>query len=145
MPGKSLIDFGCGSGILSVAAALLFPGATITAVDNDELAVAATRENAERNGIGDRVNAALCADPAELAGGEFAPGLVCANIQRRVLLPAAAALTRLAAPSARLLLSGLLADQLDEVSDAYQARGWAERRRTLDPIDGAWGLLVLAR
>lgn len=138
----TVLDFGTGSGILSIAAALLLPDAAITAIDNDELAVAAAAENAGRNGLGDRIDARCCDDPGTLA---IEPDLVLANIQRPVLLPAAPALTRLAATPATLMLSGLLADQLDEVSDAYQSRGWRETARRLDDRDPSWGLLVMRR
>lgn len=141
-PAARILDFGTGSGILSIAAALLFPRAAITAIDNDPLAVAAAAENIARNELSGRIATARCDDPGELA---IEPDLVLANIQRPVLLPAAAALTRLAARSASLLLSGLLADQLDEVSAAYAARGWREAVRRLDDRDRSWGLLVLVR
>jgi ribosomal protein L11 methyltransferase len=137
-----ILDFGTGSGILSIAAALLFPGAELAAIDNDPLAVDAAVENLARNGVGDRVAALCCDDPAALS---IEPDLVLANIQRGVLVPAAPALTRLAAASATLLLSGLLAEQLDEVSGAYQVRGWREARRALDGEDASWGLLVMER
>lgn len=138
---QAILDFGTGSGILSLAAALLFESAAITAIDCDPLAVAAARENAERNGVAGRV--AVSATPIDEV--EIEPDLVVANIQRQVLIPAAPALTRLAVPEARAILSGLLADQLDEVTEVYEARGWTLERRALDERDPSWGLLVLAR
>ena len=139
---SELLDFGTGSGILSIAAALLWPNARIAAIDIDPLAVAAARENFDRNGVGDRVVLSCGADPAALA---IEPDLVLANIQRPVLLPAVRPLTKLAAPRAVMLLSGLLADQLDEVSEAYQSSGWREARRALEDPAGSWGLLELRR
>lgn len=138
---RQILDFGTGSGILSLASALLFEGAAIWAVDNDPLAVDAARENAERNGFAGRIDVST----TPLSGLEIEPDLVVANIQRQVLIPAAPELTELATPAARLILSGLLADQLDEVTEVYQSRGWSLERRALDQRDASWGLLVLRR
>src|SRR5512142_2918255 len=55
LAGVTLIDFGCGSGVLAIAA-LKLGAARVIAVDNDEQALAATRDNAQRNGVGDKVD-----------------------------------------------------------------------------------------
>ena len=138
---RRILDFGTGSGILALGAALLFPEATITAIDNDALAVAAARENAERNQLDGRIEVS----GAGLDQLSIEPDLVVANIQRQVLLPAAPELSRLAASAARLVLSGLLSDQLDEVAVAYRGRGWSLEEQSLDDRDPSWGVLVLAR
>lgn len=136
---RRVLDFGTGSGILAMGLALLCPGAQITAIDNDPLAVEAARENIERNRLEERIQ--VSATPPSELSGPF--DLVAANIQRPVLLEHAAELARLApAPGAVLVLSGLLLDHLDEVEAAYVERGFAPRAR---PLSGDWGALVMER
>ena len=109
--GKTVIDFGCGSGILAIAAARLGAG-PVAGVDIDPQAVEAARANAERNGV-----AALFADSAEPVAGEY--DVVVANILSnplRVLAPAICAHVR---PGGRLALSGILREQVDEIIAIY--------------------------
>lgn len=109
--GNSLLDYGCGSGILAIAGAKL--GARpVAGVDIDPLAVQAARDNAERNEV-----SALFADSAEPVAGEY--DLVVANILSnplKVLAPAICAHVR---PGGRLALSGILAEQADEIAAFY--------------------------
>lgn len=111
--GASVLDYGCGSGILAIAAAKL--GAVrVDAVDVDPQALATTIDNARANGT--RLRA--------LAPGELPPGnydVVVANILSQpliVLEPLLAARTR---PGGRLALSGILESQAAEVAQAYGA------------------------
>ena len=109
--GDSLLDYGCGSGILAIAAARL-GAARVAGVDIDPLAVDAARANAERNGV-----SALFADSAEPVAGEY--DLVVANILSnplRVLAPAICAHVR---RGGRLALSGILAEQAEEIIGIY--------------------------
>lgn len=109
--GESVLDYGCGSGILAVAAAKL--GARrIAAVDLDEQAVAATRENAECNGV-----AIAASRPDGLSPGHY--DLVLANILAQPLIVLAPLLASRTAPGGRLALAGLLAAQAREVTAAY--------------------------
>lgn len=112
-PGCSLLDYGCGSGILAIAAARL--GADdVAGVDIDPQAVEAARANAGRNGV-----TARFADSAEAVSGEY--DVVVANILSnplRVLAPAICAHVR---PGGRLALSGILAEQADEIIAIYAA------------------------
>lgn len=117
--GKRVLDFGCGSGILALAACLL--GAReVVAIDHDPQALAATRENAEFNAVADSVlrvgdTAALYAD-----GHDRAPfDVVVANILANPLVELAPLLGGLVAPGGLLLLSGLLAEQEQLIRDAY--------------------------
>ena len=76
-----ILDVGCGSGILAIAAVKRWPGATCVAIDNDPIAVQATAENALHNQVADRIDAAVT-PLGELT--ETFP-LVLANIQAHVL------------------------------------------------------------
>jgi ribosomal protein L11 methyltransferase len=121
-----VIDFGCGSGVLAVAAAQL--GATaVEAHDIDPQALLATRENAAVNGVGPRVTVVAAAD-------ELRPGvdLVLANILSGPLVQLAPRLAGLLAPEGSLVLAGLLDEQADEVRDAYAPWLRLEPWRRLD-------------
>jgi ribosomal protein L11 methyltransferase len=122
------LDLGCGSGILSVAAARLWPRAAGLAVDVDPEATACARENLDRNGVTTvETRAGTLAD----APGPF--DVVLANIQADVLLPLAPAVVAALAPDAGLVLSGLLTVDAAPVLAAYVAAGLAlEARRDED-------------
>ena len=109
--GLSVLDLGCGSGILALAAALRGAGPVI-AVDNDPQALTATRENARRNGLALTVASSL----AE-ASGPF--DLMVANILSGTLIEYAPQLARVSRPGTRLMLSGILQTQAQAVADAY--------------------------
>ena len=109
--GESVIDFGCGSGILGIAAAKL-GAAGIYGVDIDLQAVLAARANAERNGV----------TAAFVSAAEDLPDRadkVVANILAQPLNVLAPLLARLTAPGGRIALSGILVAQADEVRAAY--------------------------
>ncbi len=111
LKGKYVIDYGCGSGILAIAAALL--GAErVIGVDTDPQALEATRENARRNGV--EVEAYLpgnCPDePCDL---------LLANILAGPLQNLAPRFANLCKPSTQLVLSGILQSQADEVAESY--------------------------
>jgi len=109
--GCSVLDYGCGSGILAIAAARLGAG-TVAGVDIDPLAVEAARANAERNGV-----MATFHDSAQPVTGAY--DLVVANILSnplRLLAPAICAHVR---RGGRLALSGILREQADEIMTIY--------------------------
>jgi ribosomal protein L11 methyltransferase len=110
----TVVDYGCGSGVLGIAAALL--GARhVVGVDKDPQALQATAANAVRNGVGDRV--------AGIAPEDFTEeeaDIVLANILAGPLVALAPVLIACAHPGAPLVLSGILASQTDEVAAAYQ-------------------------
>jgi ribosomal protein L11 methyltransferase len=112
-PGNRAIDFGCGSGVLAVAAAQL-GAAAVEAHDIDPQALLATRENAAGNGVGAQVAIVAAAD-------DLRPGadLVLANILSGPLVQLAPRLAGLLAPGGSLVLAGLLDEQAPEVIDAY--------------------------
>jgi ribosomal protein L11 methyltransferase len=128
-PGDSVLDYGCGSGILGIAALKL--GATsATGVDVDPLALQAARYNSRRNGVELAVQDAH----RELAG---AFRITVANILAnplRMLAPVIALHTQ---PQGRIALAGILADQADAVIAAYAP--WA--RLAVGAAEGPWVLV----
>jgi len=106
-----LLDYGCGSGILAIAAGLLGVR-QVDAVDLDPQAIEATRENARRNGTAIRV----CL-PEALPPGRY--GIVVANILSQPLVLLAPLLGARVRPGGRLALSGILEDHAAEVIEAY--------------------------
>lgn len=110
-PGCSVMDYGCGSGILAIAAARLGAG-HIKAVDIDDKAVEAARDNAGRNRVDIDV---ACSSQA--IDGQFER--VVANILTNPLCVLAPALCALVAPGGRLALSGILEPQANQVIEAY--------------------------
>ncbi|ANN79566.1 50S ribosomal protein L11 methyltransferase [Bordetella flabilis] len=110
-PGASVLDYGCGSGILAIAARKLGAGRTL-AVDIDEQAVVATRDNARVNGV--ELQAML---PDALAAGHS--DVVVANILSNPLKVLAPMLCGRVAPGGSLVLSGVLARQAEEVCAVY--------------------------
>jgi ribosomal protein L11 methyltransferase len=117
--GRRVLDFGCGSGILALAACLL--GAReVVAIDHDPQALAATRDNAQYNGVGAdqlRVGDQTLLDAAGVDAGSF--DVVVANILANPLVELASLLTRLLAPGGALVLSGLLVEQEGIIRSAY--------------------------
>jgi ribosomal protein L11 methyltransferase len=109
--GESVLDYGCGSGILAIAAARL--GARrVAGVDVDPQALRASVANAQANGV-----TAAFTGPDELPPGRF--DVVVANILANPLVLLAPALCARVAPRGRLALSGILAAQADAVAAAY--------------------------
>lgn len=114
LTGKRVLDYGCGSGILAIAALLLGANQCV-AVDIDPQALTATRENAILNGVLDRLEIGL--------GEEFEMDqydVVMANILAGPLLDLADLLTACLRPNADLVLSGLLEKQQVQVQSAYK-------------------------
>jgi ribosomal protein L11 methyltransferase len=112
LAGRSMIDYGCGSGILGIAA-LKMGAAHVSAVDLDPQALLATRDNAIRNGVSSAIEVqGVCAKlpPASC---------VVANILAGPLIELAPILTAACEAGADLLLSGLLETQADAVTAAY--------------------------
>ncbi len=113
-PGCSVIDYGCGSGVLAIAAAKL-GAARVRGIDIDEQAVLSSRYNAERNHVMAEFSNADHArlDPADV---------VLANILSNPLTILAPLLARLTLPGGALVLSGILPPQAAKVAEAY--RDW---------------------
>jgi ribosomal protein L11 methyltransferase len=116
--GACVIDYGCGSGVLAIAARLLGAGA-VTGVDIDPQAVIASRDNAARNGV-----AATFLEP-----DDFSPppaDVVVANILSNPLRVLAPLICGLARCGGAVVLSGILSAQRELVADAY--RPWLDLR-----------------
>ncbi|PZP26339.1 50S ribosomal protein L11 methyltransferase [Pseudomonas kuykendallii] len=116
LAGRSVLDFGCGSGILAIAALLLGAGRAV-GTDIDPQALEASRDNAGRNGIAAErlplyLPEALPREPAEV---------VVANILAGPLVALAPQIIALVQPGGRLALSGILAEQAEDVRAAYAA------------------------
>jgi ribosomal protein L11 methyltransferase len=136
-----VLDVGCGSGILSIAATRLWPGATCVAVDVDPLCIDATRENAAGNGVADRI--AASETPAGALTEAFP--LVLANIQAHVLRALRADLLARTAPGGTLILSGLLTPQAAPLAAEYVAAGLRLVHVRASRHDPEWSVVVLAR
>jgi len=116
-PGDNVLDIGCGTGILSIAAVLL--GANhVLAVDTDHIAVQATRENAERNHVVESIQV----EPGSLEQVETLqtesqkPDLIVANILFHILVDLIqSGLPAYVKPKGRIILSGLLAEQVESL------------------------------
>jgi ribosomal protein L11 methyltransferase len=113
---SELIDFGCGSGVLAIGA-LLLGARSALAVDTAPQALVATRSNAQRNHISEqRLRVCL---PSALNGNEQAD-LVVANILAGPLCELAPQLCRQLRPGGTLLLSGILAEQVNMLRESYE-------------------------
>jgi len=134
--GASVLDVGCGSGILGIAAAKLGAG-RVMMIDNDPVAVEVAKENAEANGCG-----SIECSETPIGAIEERFDLVIANILAMPLIELAPAIARSVAPGGELLLSGILNTQAADVRRAYEAEGLElrEERRRLD-----WSMLAMAR
>ncbi|MGL4926359.1 MAG: 50S ribosomal protein L11 methyltransferase [Plesiomonas shigelloides] len=121
--GKTVVDFGCGSGILAIAA-LKLGAARAVGIDIDPQAITASRDNAERNGVSDRLELYLPKDqPQDLLGD-----VVVANILAGPLRELAPLISVLPKSGGHLGLSGILESQAESVADAYR------EKCVLDPI-----------
>jgi len=129
--GLDVIDFGCGSGILAIAA-LKLGARSAVGTDTDPQALVTARENAERNGVLDRLN--LCLPEAVPAD---AADVVLANILAPALVVLAPTLIALTRPGGWLILSGILASQAEEVATAYAGQVDFERHERED-----WAMLA---
>lgn len=117
-----VLDFGCGSGVLAVAAGL--KGASrLVGVDHDPQALLATEENARRNGQGGRIECLLPEAFEKLPGAHGSFDLVLANILAAPLVELAPKLMACLRPGARLVLSGILPEQAESVIAAYADLG----------------------
>ncbi len=118
LEGKTVLDFGSGSGILGIQAAR--QGARVYCVEIDPLANENARENAGLNGVGERIRF-LEEIPAEIRGGRV--DVLLANILRPILIRFAPLIRDCLKPKSELVLSGLIETDLEDVIRTYQEGG----------------------
>jgi ribosomal protein L11 methyltransferase len=110
-----VVDYGCGSGVLGIVAAIKGASAVIC-VDNDPQALIATNDNAQRNQVATCIRALMPAD-----FGAQPANVILANILAGPLIELSAHLLAFLRPGGWLVLSGILEEQAEQVMDAYQA------------------------
>jgi ribosomal protein L11 methyltransferase len=139
----SILDLGCGSGVLAIALARVLPHAQITASDLDAVSVAVAAANMKANGVGRRIKPLVAAgfNHKDLRGNDLFD-LIVANILAGPLIMLAPDVARAAQPGATVVLSGLLEHQAAEVLAAYVGAGFIVRQHKR--ITG-WSTLVLAK
>ena len=139
---QRIVDIGCGTAVLAMAAARVFP-VTVLAGDIDPMAVDVARANVLANGLDGRVE---CVEAVgfdqPLIEGAAPYDLVFANILKQPLIDLVPDMARYVAHGGRAILSGILTTQADEVVAAYAAGGLALERR--DDL-GEWSTLVVTR
>ncbi len=140
---RNILDLGCGSGILAIAAARAWPRAARHGVDIDAQSVVVARENAAVNRVGARIHF-ICgpgvASPEIRNAASF--DLVGANILAEPLVALAPDIRRVSLPHAVVVLSGLLTREAPRVLAAYRAQGFAlSRHRRYD----GWSTLTLVK
>ena len=113
LEGRRVLDFGCGSGILSIAS-LLLGAAAVTALDIDPQAISASRSNAERNGVDSRLKTTL-----ELTEFDAAYDVVVANVLATPLIRHARTICERLVDGGAIALSGLFDSQVETVAEGY--------------------------
>lgn len=140
--GRNVADIGCGTAVLAMAAARIWPG-LVLASDIDQVAVDTARANAAANGLAERIHCVEAAGFGHRRLTEAAPfDLVFANILKAPLIALAPDMGRHIAPGGHAILSGILNHQGDDVVAAYAAQGFSVKART---VLGDWTTLVLTR
>ena len=131
--GRSVIDVGCGSGILGIAAAIT--GAkSVYMCDIDPQAVKAARNNAELNGV-------VCEiEQADLLATSRRAELILANLTADLLIRMAPSVREHLEEGGKLVVSGIIAERLDEVKDAFSRLGYKVEK---EAAEGDWRALVL--
>lgn len=137
-PGHTVIDFGAGSGILAIAAAL-YGAARVIAIEADHDPVEVASENVRRNGLEQYVEV-LFADSPKAAGCQV--GLVVANVVPPTLVARAGELFDALGPGGVLIASGMATGQVDEVEKAFLKTGFSIVDRLTKP---RWVALVASR
>lgn len=130
--GRSVLDVGCGTGVLAIAAAMV-GAAPVVAVDIDPVAVAATIANAAANGV------AVDARPGSAGDVDGRFDIVLANIGAATALALRRDLAARGVPGGRLVVAGLRADRADALARGLDAVGYVEEDRT---VDDGWACCI---
>ncbi len=139
---KSILDLGCGSAVLAIAAAKLW-GRSILASDIDENSVEIAAENAAHNNVGDKVKTITAAGFNHSAIANAAPfDFVFANILAGPLAEFAPGMAEHVAKNGRVMLAGLMSEQEKGVIDAYEAAGFRVINRFDQPT---WPVLLFVK
>lgn len=139
-PGDRVADLGAGSAVLAIAAAKL-GAAHVAAIEIDPDAIGNAEENVERNGVADRVKV-IHGDAAALLPLVAPVRVVFANIISSVLLALLDTIIAAVASDGRVLLSGILIAERDQMVLAVEERGW---RVEAEDAEGAWWSATIAR
>ena len=136
IPSQHIIDYGCGSGILAIAAVLL--GASkVYAVDNDSQAITATLNNMEKN----RISNQLIQTYSPEALPQVKVDLLIANILANPLIQLSEIFSALIKPNGKIVLSGILEEQVEKVLDHYKSYFELEEPK----LNGGWALIAGSR
>ena len=133
--GGSFLDVGTGTGILAIAAAKLSPEAVVEACDTDPEALAIAEENARLNDVADRISFRVGTVQESTASAD----VVCANLTADVIVRLLPVL--LGSSCGRLILSGILETQIEEVIAALRAAGITSEPEVMQ--DGEWVAMVI--
>lgn len=140
---RRILDLGCGSGLLAIAATRLWPRALVSASDIDPIAVDVARANAALNGARPRIRFVTAAGLAHPRLRTLQPyDLVVANILAGPLVRLAPHLARAVCPGALIVLSGILGEQAREVATTYAVSGFRLLRKE---VSHNWATLTLTR
>lgn len=135
LAGRTVIDYGCGSGVLAIAA-LLLGALKVWAVDIDEQALLSTRENAKQNGVSEPL---LVGQPALVDGVQV--DIVFANILFKPLMDLADIMASAVKPGGHLILSGILEDQMEPLRLRYNQHFEFAPGQAI----GGWALMTATR
>ena len=139
---ESVLDLGCGSGVLAIAAARALPGARIEASDNDPVAISVARTNARLNGVAGRIRMWVADGLPRSRVREGSYDLILANILADPLVALAQDVAWAVKPGGVVILSGLLVRQAEYVIAAYRSHGFSlvDHRRL-----AGWSTLTLIK
>ncbi len=135
LAGHKVIDYGCGSGVLSIAAVLM-GASSLLAIDIDKQALQATRQNADANDVGEQIETALATTDSAI---DYE--LIMANILFQPLMQLADDFASMLQPGGKLVLSGILEEQIEPLRLRYNALFEFESMKVQD----GWAMLVACR
>lgn len=137
---KNVVDIGCGTAVLAMAAARIWPG-VMMASDIDEVATEVAAANVRANGLDGRLDIVTCAGfDHDALRARMPYDLIFANILKGPLVALAPSMAEASAPGGHVILSGILNTQADEVLEIYADHGFDKRDHL---VVGEWSTLCL--